>query len=359
VDSSERGKSDEKGNERKTAPEISDVLIFGAGPSGLHAACTAQDLGLSHRIIDRRGLAHSFVEYPQTLRFFSPPDEMEVGGVPLPMHGGDKPNREDILPYFRAVARSRKLTLSLWEQIIDVHREGDLFVVHTLCEPNGVSRRTYRGRAIVLASGVWDEPNRLSCPGAEFPHVHSRFHEPTEYFGMDVLVVGGGNSAVYAALALAEARANVIFAMRRPPVAFQSHLRPFVVRDLQFAVDERKVDLRTGVVVSAIEPERAWLQPIEYDPAHEWGGHPAGDAYPVPARFVFALLGQRATGAFLHSLGLCLEPDGRPVRDPETYETNAPGIYVTGSLAGGKIDIILTGREQTAAVVRTIADRLR
>ncbi len=350
--------NEQRENEQGADSEISDVLIFGAGPSGLHAACTAQDLGLSHRIIDRRGLAHSFVEYPQTLRFFSPPDEMEVGGVPLPMRGGDKPTREDILPYFRAVAHSRRLNLSLWEQIIDVHREGDLFVAHTLREPNGVGRRTYRGRTIVLASGVWDEPNRLTCPGAEFPHVHSRFHEPTEYFGQDVLVVGGGNSAVYAALALSEARANVIFAMRRPPVAYQSHLRPFVVRDLQFAVDDKKVDLRTGVIVSAIEPERAWLQPIEYDAAHEYGGHPCGDAYPVPARFVFALLGQRATGAFLHSLGLCLEPDGRPTHDPETYETNVPGIYVTGSLAGSKIDIILTGRQQTAAVVQYIASRL-
>jgi thioredoxin reductase (NADPH) len=364
VDSNEQpenewNKSERNSSDQNAEAEISDVLIFGAGPSGLHAACTAQELGLSHRVIDRRGLAHSFVEYPQTLRFFSPPDEMTIGGVPLPMRGGDKPTREDILPYFRAVAHSRRLTLSLWEQIIDVHRDGELFVVHTLREPNLTTRRTYRGRALVLASGVWDEPNRLTCPGAEFPHVHSRFYEPTEYFGMDVLVVGGGNSAVYAALALSEAHANVIFAIRRPPVAYQSHLRPFVVRDLQFAVDEKKVDLRTGVVVSAIEPELAWLQPIEYDSEHEHGGRPIGGPYPVSARFVFAMLGQRATGAFLHSLGLCLEPDGRPTRDPDTYETNVPGIYVTGSLAGSKIDIILTGREQTAAVIHRIAARLR
>src|ERR1041384_4953194 len=121
---------------------IVDVLIVGAGPAGLHAACNAQDLGLSHRIVDRRGLAHSFVEYPQTQRFFSPPDEMEVGGVPLPMRGGEKPTREDILPYFRAVAAYRKLNLSLWERIVDVRREGELFVVQTQTEPNGDITRT-------------------------------------------------------------------------------------------------------------------------------------------------------------------------------------------------------------------------
>src|ERR1700722_17171850 len=116
--------------------EVFDILIIGAGPAGIHAACVAQDLGLTHRIIDRRGLAHSFVEYPQTLRFFSPPDEMEVGGVPLPMRGGEKPSREDILPYFRALAHYRQLRLSLWEQITDVQHEGDVFTIHTVREPN-------------------------------------------------------------------------------------------------------------------------------------------------------------------------------------------------------------------------------
>src|SRR5205823_4906581 len=108
-------------------------------------------------------------------------------------------------------------------------------------------------------------PNTLACPGADLPHVHSRFQEPTEYFSLDALVVGGGNSAVYAALALSEAGANVNMAMRRPPVAYQSHLRPFVVRDLEFAVGEKKVTLHAGTIIHHIEPQQAWLQPAEYD----------------------------------------------------------------------------------------------
>ncbi|HZO90237.1 MAG TPA: NAD(P)-binding domain-containing protein, partial [Chthonomonadaceae bacterium] len=172
------------------------------------------------------------------------------------------------------------------------------------------------------------------------------------------LVVGGGNSAVNAALMLSEARARVIFAMRRPPVAYQSHLRPFVVRDLEFAVNEKKVDLRTGMIVARIEPQVAWLQPAEYDPAHPLGGRPTGEPYPVPARFVFALLGQRGDTTLFRKMGLCLQPDGRPERDPETFETNVPGVFVAGSLAGGKIDIIVTAREQVAGVIHRIAERL-
>ncbi len=339
------------------ADETIDVLIVGAGPAGLHAACTAQDLGLSHRIVDRRGLVHSFAEYPQTQRFFSPPDEMEIGGIPLPMRGGDKPTREDILPYFRGVAAYRKLNLSLWERITEICRDRDEFILTTVTEPVQDRNATYRGRALVLASGVWDVPHCLACPGAELPHVRSRFQEPTEYFEQDVLVVGGGNSAVYAALSLAEAHARVNYAMRRPPVAYQSHLRPFVVRDLEFAVQENRLTLHTGIRIARIEPEIAWLQPAEYCE----GGldhRPAGDAYPVPARFVFALLGQHADPTLFQQLGLTIESDGRPARDPETYETEIPNVFIAGSLAGGKIDIIIAAREQAAGVVRRIAERL-
>ena len=338
--------------------ETTDILIIGTGPAGLQAACSAQELGLTHRIVDRRGLAHSFVEYPQNLRFFSPPDEMTVGGVPLPMRGGDKPTREDILPYFRAVAAYKRLNLSLWESIVRVQREGNAFVVQTRLEPNGDELRVYHARTLLLTSGVWDVPNLLDCPGADLPHVYSRFHEPTEYFGMDVLVVGGGNSAVHAALALSEAGARVTYAMRRPPVEYQSHLRPFVVRDLQFAVDDKRVALHTGVYVSRIEPQQTWLQPFAYDAEHPERGQVSGEPYPVLARFVFAVIGQKADTRFFDHLGLCIEPDGRPSRNSDTFETTVPNIYVAGSLAGEKIDIIIRAREQTAQVIRTIADRL-
>lgn len=334
------------------------MLIVGAGPAGLHAACVGQDLGLTHRIVDRRGLAHSFVGYPETLRFFSPPDEMSVGGVPFPTRGGEKPAREDILPYFRAVAAYRNLNLSLWELVIDAQRESELFVLTTRREPNGDAVQQYAGRFLLLASGVWDVSRRLECPGASLPHVHHRFHEPTEYFGMPVLVVGGGNSAVYAALSLAEAHASVTFAMRRQPTPYQSHLRPFVVRDLEFAVNEKRVQLHAGVAVAAVEAETAWLQPIEYDAENPDGGRVCGERYSVPARFVFALLGQQADTTLFQRLGMCVERDGRPARNPETYETHVPNAFVCGSLSGADVDVIVAARPQVERVVAEVARRV-
>lgn len=276
----------------------------------------------------------------------------------FPCAVGEKPTREDVLPYFRGVARYLKLALSLWEEIEDIRREGELFVLATVKAPNGEQGQTYRGKALILATGVWDVPARLQCPGADLPHVYSRFNEPTEFFGQDVLVVGGGNSAVYAALSLAEARARVAYAMRRPPVAYQSHLRPFVVRDLEFAVKEKRLTLHAGVRVARIEPNTAWLQPSDYS-EDDANCTATGEAFPVPARFVFALLGHRGDVSLFHRLGISIERDGRPVRDPMTFETTVPNVFVAGSLAGSKIDIILTGREQAAGVVQRIAKKLR
>ncbi len=338
---------------------LHDLLIFGAGPAGLQAACTAQELGLHCRVIDRRGLAHSFVEYPQTLRFFSPPDEMSVGGVPFPMRGGDKPTREDILPYFRAVARYKNLPLSLWERITEVKREGETYTVKTLLQPNEDETRHYKAKAILLAAGVWDLPNGLNCPGAELSHVFCRFHEPTEFYGMPVVVAGGGNSAATAAMMLAEAHAQVTLVMRRVPAAYQNGLRPFVLRDLEFFVEEGKINLITEARIARIEPQTVWVEPFAYDETHEERGLSAGAAYSLPARFVFALTGHRSDPAFLERIGLCLNEEGRPISDTQTHETNLPNIFVAGALADKKIDIILTSREKTAETVKRIAERLK
>ena len=342
-----------------------DVAIIGAGPAGLAAACACQELGLRYVLLDRRGLAQSFHEYPHALRFFSPPDEMEIGGVPLPVAGGEKPTRDQFLAYLRAVVRGRGIALSTWESVQSFRREEDgSLMLDTRLEPAAGPGRRLRARAVVLATGVWDTPIRLGVPGDAGPNVFSEFLEPTPFCGHDVLVVGGGNSAVGAALKLMEARARVTLSMRRPPKDYRSGLRPFVRRDLGFAVDEGKVDLRAETVVTAVGPRSATLQPVRYTGTEDLTEgttadyEPAGDPYDVRCRFVFALLGHRPDTAFLRDVvGLHLAPDGRPEVDRQTWETPIANVFLAGSLADRSIDIVLRIREQPAAVVRTIAER--
>jgi thioredoxin reductase (NADPH) len=351
--------------EGKTESSSVDVLIVGAGPAGLAAGCHCQDCGLSCLVMDRAGLAQSFTEYPDTLRFFSPPDEMEIAGVPLPVAGGEKPTRDTYLAYLRSVVRFRKLPLATWESVVEVVREADGFQVRTRLEPDAGQGRVMHCRRIVAATGLWHEPVRLPAPGYERPNVFAEFHEPTAFFDQDVLVIGGGNSAVGAALSLAEARARVTLSMRRPPRNYRSGLRPFVKRDLAFAVDEGRVTLHAQTVVTTIGGLCSTLQPVRYTGSEDLSEgtaadyEPMGEPFDVPARFVFCLLGHRPDTVFLRGvLGLDLRPDGRPVCDPGTWETSVPGVFVAGSLADHSIDIVLGLRRQAVAAVDSIAQQL-
>ena len=239
-----------------------DLLIIGAGPAGLAAACAAQDAGFTYAVIDRAGPVQSLVEHPQQIRYFSPSDEMAIGGIPFPMAGGHKPTREDALAYYRAVAATRCLNLCTWEEVIGVERDkgNGIFTVST--EPRvageGGPVVIRRARYLLVCAGTFHTPRSLhSVERADLQKVFRRLQDPTPFFQRNVLVVGGGNSAATAAMTLAEAGAIVTIATRRPPEAFNSHLRPFIVRDLLIMAEEKRLRLLTNVMLTRITPTTA------------------------------------------------------------------------------------------------------
>lgn len=338
---------------------VLDLLIVGAGPAGLAASCAAQEAGLSHVVVERQGLVQSLVEHPQQIRYFSPSNELAIGGVPFPVAGGHRPTREDALAYYRAVASSRRLPLATWEEVVDIKRVGP-------APPNGhfqvrsVRRRAGEGkpvarqaRFLLVCTGTFPNPRLLDVPGAELAKVFTRLEDPTPFFGRDVLVVGGGNSAATGAMTLAEAGARVTVAMRRTPADFQSHLRPFIVRDLKIMADEKRLTLLTEVRVVCITPKTVELAHVAYDAAG-WGAET--DCGTLPNDFVFAQIGHTADRTLFAHLGVPLAPDGLPVYDEETSESCIPGLYLAGSLS--RANIILESRRRAVEIVAHIADRM-
>ena len=331
-----------------------DVLIVGGGPAGLAAGCAAQDAGLKFLIVERAGLVQSLVEHPQQIRYFSPADELAIGGIPFPMAGGHKPTREDALAYYRAVAAARRLPLATWEEVTDVRRDSDgLFhirSVHRVAQEGEVVERT--ARFLLVCAGTFPNPRRPKVPGGDLAKVFLKLDDPTPFFGRDVLVYGGGNSAATAAMTLAEAGASVTIAMRRAPTDFQSHLRPFIVRDLKIMADEKRLTLITDVRVTKIEPNCVELVQAAYDQDPE----PGAETVLLPNDFVFALIGQTADRGLFAHLGVPLSPDGLPEYDEKTAETCVPGLYVAGSLS--RANIILESRRRAVEIVTEIVDRL-
>ncbi len=323
-----------------------DLIIVGAGPIGLAAACAAQDAGLSFLILDKAGPCQSIVEYAPRQSFYSPASELEVGGVPFPMAADDKPRREDALAYYRAVITSRKLPLQTWERVTSVHKDGETFTVETVQQPDKAWTKTYSARFVLIANGVWDQPRSLDIPGADLHKVSTHYLDPTPFLSKDCLTIGGGNSAAEVAMSLSRAGAKSRLALIES--SFDAcNLRPFVLRELLILVEEQKIEVFFETEVTEITPTEVCLK-------SRAGG---GSFQSIPNDFVFILIGQNPDIPFLENAGVAIDPqDDRPVYDPD-FETGVPGLYVAGSIA--RDQHIVNGRPNAVGIVERIAARVQ
>ena len=191
---------------------IRDVLIVGAGPSGLATAIAAKQQGLDYALVEKGLLVNGIFNFPTHMVFFTTPELLEIGGLPL-VTPYDKPTRLEALRYYRRVVDTYGLQISFHEQVVEIEREHDLFVVTTQ-DAKG-TRRARHARAIVLAIGYYDHPNYLGIPGEDLPHVSHYYIDPHPYYRQRVVVVGGKNSAAETALELFRAGAHVTLVHRR------------------------------------------------------------------------------------------------------------------------------------------------
>jgi len=330
-----------------TSDQIYDLIIVGAGPIGLAAACAAQDANLNYVIIDKGGPCQSLVEFAPRQSFYSPAEELEIGKVPFPLAADDKPRREDALAYYRAVVTSRRLNLRTWERVRSLRHKHDLFTLKTAQQPDGAWEKTYQARTVILASGVWDQPCTLDVPGANLKKVTARYVDPTPYLWKDCLTVGGGNSAAEVAMALARAGAKSRMALLEK--SFEDcNLRPFVLRELLILVEEKKIEPYFETKVEEITPTEVRLRHLKK----------GGTEETIPNDFVFTLIGAVPDVKFLEDAGVALSKDDyKPLYDEETFETNLPGLYVVGSIA--RKQHIVNGRPRAVKVVQRIAESVQ
>ena len=324
-----------------------DLIIVGAGPIGLAAACAAQDDGLNFLVVDKAGPCQSLVEYAPRQSFYSPASELEVGGVPFPMAADEKPRREDALAYYRAVITSRKLPLQTWERVSSVRKKGDSFTVETVQQPDEAWTKTYTAKFVLIASGVWDQPRTLSIPGIDLHKVSTHYLDPTPFLSKDCLTIGGGNSAAEVAMSLARAGAKSRLALTEPSFDV-CNLRPFVLRELLILVEEQKIEVFFETEATEITPQAVCLK-------SRTGG---GSSQSIPNDFVFVLIGQNPDIPFLEAAGVAIDPkDSRPIYNSDTFETGVPGLYVAGSIA--RDQHIVNGRPNAVGIAQEIAGRLK
>ena len=293
------------------------TIIVGAGPIGLAAAISAKRKGADPLVIDAGAIVNSIVHYPVQMGFFTTPELLEIGGHPLVCAGG-KPTREEALMYYRGVVRAEGLRVVTYTRLVSAARDGRI-----VCETDGLRgpQRMTCDR-LILATGYYDNPRSLGVPGEEMSHVSHYFDEAHRSIGLDVVVIGGKNSAAEAALLLYRAGARVTLVYRGS--VFPPSLKYWVRPDLENRIAAGEISARMGSVVERITPRVVVIR------------GPDGAEESLPADRVFALIGYRPDTELFRRIGIEIDDaTGRPMHDPTTLETNVPGVFLAGSVTAG------------------------
>lgn len=323
-----------------------DVVIVGAGPSGLATAIEARRRHLAVLNIDKGCVVNSLFNYPTNMTFFTTPELLEIGEIPFPTENNRKPNRSEALEYYRKVTAHYGLRVQQYETVEKVSGKNGRFTVVTT-DRNGAPQ-LYQSRKVVVATGYYDLPNYLNCPGEDLPKVLHYYKEPHPFYDSDVLVVGGKNSAAIAALELYRHGARVTMVHRRE--GLHNHIKYWIRPDIENRLKSGEINAYFNTSVKEILPDSVILNT------------PTGEVE-VENDVVLALTGYHPDYSFLRRLGLELTNDQcRPVCDPETLESNVPGIYVAGVIVAGSRTneiFIENGRFHGKLIAEDIARKLR
>ena len=300
-----------------------DLICFGAGPTGLACAIEAKRAGMNALVLDKGCLCNSLLHYPANMLFFTTAEKMEIGDLPMAI-SGDKPTRAEALKYYRKAAEHYGLEVRQYEAVEDVTRADGHFRVRTRSRRfgNNGAADEHCSTRVVMATGYYDIPKRLGVPGEDLPHVSHYYTEPHSYWRRDVVVIGAGNSAAEAALELYRAGARLTLVHRGRQVS--RRIKYWVLPDIENRIAAGEIRGCFEADVERIEPGRVFVRT------------PSGQSV-IPAESVFAMTGYQPDFAFLKAQGIELDPQTqRPAVNPETLETNVPGLYVAGVVVGGQ-----------------------
>jgi thioredoxin reductase (NADPH) len=316
-----------------------DVVVVGAGPTGLACGIELKQLGVSTILIDKGCVVNSIYNYPTHMVFFTTPELLEIGGLPMTSLN-EKPGRTEALKYYRRAAEHYHLDVHQYERVLKIEGGDRDFLVRT-------SKTEYSARKIVLATGYYDLPNMLEVPGEQLDKVIHYYKEPHPYFNHDVLVVGAKNSAAIAALELHWTGARVTLLHRGDWIS--DRVKYWIKPNIENRIKSGEIQAYFKSRLLEIHPKTVLLDT------------PNG---PVTLKndFVFAMTGYRPDLEFLGSLGIRLDPvSQRPRTNPDTLESDRPGIFLAGVIVAGMHTnefFIENGRFHGKKIAEAIAESL-
>lgn len=290
-----------------------EAIIVGGGPCGLSAAIELQKIGLTPIVIEKGNVVNAIYNYPTHQTFFSTSEKLAIGDVPFIIEQR-KPKRNQALVYYREVVKAKKIQINRFEMVKQVEKQGEIFTVMT-------DKETYETPFVIIATGYYDHPNYLNIAGENLPKVHHYFKEAHEFFDLNVLVVGGKNSAIDAALELNKAGAHVTVVYRGED--YSPSIKPWVLPEFLGLVRDGEITMHFNTNVKEIQEQQVVL---EID----------GVEQTLANDIVFAMTGYHPDHSFIRAMGVEIDEEtGRPTFDVETMETNVENLFIAGVIAAG------------------------
>lgn len=330
-----------------------DVVVIGAGPIGIELAVALKKSGFDYLHFDAGQVGQTISWFAPQTRFFSSNERIAIAGVPLQTADQGKATREDYLRYLRTVVDLFDLNINTFEPIAAIEREADGRFLLTTRPLSG--DRQYRCRRLVLATGGTAWPRKLGAPGEDLKHVSHYFQDPHTYFRRRVVIVGGKNSAVEAALRCYHVGADVTLCYRRPGLD-PKHIKYWLMPEISGLIEAGRIKAHFGQTVAEITPSHVRLVPVGPDLRPD----PSAEGTNVPADVVLLLIGYEADMSLYRCAGVELIGECQtPKHDPRTMETNVPGVYVAGTAVGGTQDKYRLFIENCHVHVERIIEALR
>jgi len=321
--------------------DIYDIVIIGGGPIGLACAIEAKKAGLTYLVLEKGCLVNSLFNYPQHMTFFSTSEKLEIGNVPF-VSINPKPKRLEALEYYRRVQQQFDLNVRLFEEVLEVNRIADFFLIQTI-------KGQYQAKHVIVATGFYDKPNLIHIPGEDLPKVKHYYHDPHYYANQRVVVIGSSNSSVDAALETYRKGAQVTMVVRHHEIS--SRVKYWVRPDIDNRIAEGSIKAYFNSCLTAIETDKVHILTPE-------------GPITLANDFVLALTGYQPDFDFLRRLGIELSADELllPMHNPETMETNIPNLYLAGVVCGGMnthLWFIENSRIHAQLIIAHIAGKLQ
>jgi len=322
-----------------------DAVVIGAGPTGLACGIELKKRGVNAVLIEKGCVVNSIYHYPTNMVFFTTPELLEIGDIPMTSLN-DKPNRTEALKYYRRVADHYKLNIHQYETVLSVTGKDSSFVVSTRDRLD--VEQCYMAKKIVVATGYYDVPRTLDCPGSDLPKVIHYYKEAHPFYDHDVAIIGAKNSAAIAALELWWTGARVTLIHRGPGI--HNNVKYWIKPNIENRIKNGEIPGYFHSQVTQIRPDSITVRTPDKE-------------IELKNDFVLAMIGYQPDLPFLASMGITLQPHTqRPLTDEETLESERKGIYLAGVIVAGMHTneiFIENGRFHGKKIADAIANSIR